>query len=324
MVLWGLFFFQYFIISLLLPLTKVFALTPLPLVNKVSAPTARSSLLDSIRIIAIKALGEAQRNNVSLCEIEFPPLLGEKNEFADVDNVQILNRNRDWSMLTASELANEYGEALWLAFPDRKELELATEAWPGRAYQKCTLTTIEDAASVLAGKEQVAQPWGAQFSRFFEKQITQEGAILGARPETASAPPPKLIFAVQPGDGGPLEDWLNLEQCELNDGFLISCNGAFDKLRGGYYPPIIFPKLASCVDRFISRFETLLYLKSLNEKGRGGWIFRVYPEDWQVHLQDRAGGNTLLVLQSATRPTYQEAVDALLRGKPVVSSSASF
>ena len=56
------------------------------------------------------------------------------------------------------------------------------------------------------------------------------------------APPPKVILAVQPGDGGPLEDWINLEACDTPGSTLVVLNGAFDKLRGGAYPKLIFPK----------------------------------------------------------------------------------
>ena len=58
------------------------------------------------------------------------------------------------------------------------------------------------------------------------------------------------VFAVQPGEGGPLEDWLNLERCAPPDGGLpVSLNGAFANLRGGYYPRRLFQKLADCPGR---------------------------------------------------------------------------
>ena len=125
---------------------------------------------------------------------------------------------------------------------------------------------------------------------------------------------------MQPGEGGPLEDWLNLEKCQPSDGLLVSLNGAFDKLRrcprgraflepsappgrvfsrygprrrygphagGGYYPRILFPKLAECVDRFVGEAEALLVLRSVADKGRAGWLWRVYPEPWQLFAQGK-------------------------------------
>ena len=40
-----------------------------------------------------------------------------------------------------------------MAFPDRKELELARDEWPGERFGAATLTTLEDAAEVLGGAE---------------------------------------------------------------------------------------------------------------------------------------------------------------------------
>mmetsp|Transcript_10607 Transcript_10607/g.35084 ORF Transcript_10607/g.35084 Transcript_10607/m.35084 type:complete len:316 (+) Transcript_10607:1261-2208(+) len=285
-------------------------LSPLPSgisAVRVSRGGQSRAALQEVRALVLKAFKAARAANETLLEVEFPPLLGLKTDFVDVDNVQILDANRDWAMETAAELVNDFGDtkSLWLAFPDRRELELAKKAWPGQAFKRATMTTIEDAAATLKGEESIEQPWGAQLSRLVAGED-----VLGAKPEDLGLGIyPDLIVAVQPGDGGPLEDWLNLEL--LGDRPLLVCNGAFDKLRGGYYPPFLFPKLAKCVDRFIANFETLFYLKALNDKGRSGWIYRVYPENWQVIEQDRHGDDTLL-FDSPTKPSYADAVTALL------------
>lgn len=237
----------------------------------------RINPLAEVREKAMEALSVARSQNLSLVEIEFPPLLGIKNEFVDVDNVQILNANRDWAMEACRPLTDELGDSLWVLFPDRKELELARDAWPGEAYRRATLTTIEDAATALSGEAAVTQPWGAQFSRFVESAIGSE--MLGAAPAVSSTPP-RVTLAVQPGDGGPVEDWINLEACQAEGATLVSVNGAFDKLRGGYYPRIFFPKLGDCIDRFIVNFESIYYLKPINDKGLSGWIYRVFPEPY--------------------------------------------
>jgi len=268
----------------------------------------RANPLAEVRAIASAALARARADQVRLVEVEFPPLLGVKTAFADVDNVQILDANRDWTMETCRELAAELGPSLWIVFPDRKELELAREAWPGGLYQQATLTTIEDAAVALRGD--VLQPWGARFSRFLESAVGSDA--LGAAPDMSAAPHPELIVVCQPGDGGPVEDWINLEQLRLPNATLLCVNGAFDKLRGGYYPRLIFPKLGDCIDRFITDFETIFYLKPLNDKGLSGWLYRVFPEPWQVLLQSR-DGDTKLALAAEDRPNYFDAVDALVR-----------
>ena len=227
--------------------------------------------------------------------------------------VQILNWNRDWCMASMQPLAGELDGELWLAFPDRKELELAREEWPGAAYAKATLTTLEDAAEVLSGSSD--QAWGAAFARAAEGLLGTSN--LGSKPETAGAPAPQVVVAVQPGDGGPLEDWLNLERCQPSDGLLVSVNGAFDKLRGGFYPRPLFPKLAECVDRFVVDAEALVVLKNVADKGRAGWLFRVYPEPWQLFAQGKEA--SLLLETYQDRPAYNDCVATLLKAGPVVA-----
>ena len=140
---------------------------------------------------------------------------------------------------------------------------------------------------------------------------------LGAKPETTTAPAPQVVVAVQPGDGGPLEDWLNLERCQPSDGLLVSVNGAFDKLRGGFYPRPLFPKLAECVDRFVVDAEALVVLKNVADKGRAGWLFRVYPEKWQLFAQGKEASLLLEVYDD--RPSYNACVATLLKAGPVVA-----
>ncbi len=106
-------------------------------------------------------------------------------------------------------------------------------------------------------------------------------------------------------------------------------NGALDKLRGGYYNKFIFPKLAGSIDRFFTKFESVFYLKPISDKGVYGWLYRVYPEPWQVVLQrvkpkgvknrqqqqPSAGPSAIeniRVFVSDQRPTYLEAVAKLV------------
>ena len=284
-------------------------LTPLPSgINtyEVSAG-ARRRPLEALQPVALKALAAAREAGVGVGEIEFPPLLGSKTQFDDVDNVQILDANRDWSMRAMAPLAAELGGAMWLAFPDRKELELARDEWPGAAYERATLTTLEDAAEALTGASE--QAWGAALARKAEE--TFGTTSLGAKPDTGAAPAPAVVFAVQPGDGGPLEDWLNLERCAADGALLVSMNGAFDKLKGGYYPRLLFPKLADCVDRFVLDAESLLYLKAIGDKGKTGWLWRVYPEPWQLVAQGKTSEATVATYDA--RPPYKDAIAALLR-----------
>ena len=96
-------------------------------------------------------------------------------------------------------------------------------------------------------------------------------------------------------------------------------NGALDKVRGGFYPAIFFPKLAATVDRFYNKFESVFYLKPFSDKGVYGWLFRVYPEPWQVvweNVRPGKDGNaevkyeTVAVLEK--KPSYADVVKMLV------------
>jgi hypothetical protein len=171
----------------------------------------------------------------------------------------------------------------------------------------------------------------------------------------------RIQLICQPGNGGPVEDWINVEQfCyntvgksqngiggSDNNNFnnnnnsvtaTIIVNGALDKVRDGYYPPIFFPALAKTMPFYQQQCEALLFVKPITDKGLYGWIYRVYPEPWQIVLQlprrpnvsspssnNRYGKNNeneddtkivvddIVVLTSNTRPSYQEAVNAMIQ-----------
>jgi len=62
---------------------------------------------------------------------------------------------------------------------------------------------------------------------------------------------------------------------------IIVFNGELDRIRSGYYPRLVYRKLAKLADDFIPLFESTLYIH--NFKGaRSGALFRVYPGPWQV------------------------------------------
>ena len=92
-------------------------LTPLPSgINtyEVSAGV-RSRPLEALQPVALRAVEAARAAGVRVGEVEFPPLLGEKTQFDDVDNVQILDANRDWAMRCLQPLAGDLKATLWLA-----------------------------------------------------------------------------------------------------------------------------------------------------------------------------------------------------------------
>jgi hypothetical protein len=139
-----------------------------------------------------------------------------------------------------------------------------------------------------------------------------------------------LYLVCQPGNGGPVEDWINVEKLAKAKPDAITCvvNGALDKVRDGYYPAFVFPALATTVP-FYKNFEAAFFLKPISDKGVYGWIYRVYPEPWQVILQtarpQEKGGQSVVVVEetvaltSPRRPSYAEAVKALLATASVVA-----
>ena len=67
---------------------------------------------------AKNAIDAAIASDVKLLEIEFPPLLGgyqSKSQFDDFDNIQELDKNKDWTMLLAPMFLGEKFLQAWHA-----------------------------------------------------------------------------------------------------------------------------------------------------------------------------------------------------------------
>ncbi len=290
--------------------TKLY-LTPLP---KGISPFEKSisknlDIQQTFRQIAKKAIDNAILSSSSppkLLELEFPPLLGgskTKTQFDDFDNVQELDSNKDWTVqfapmfITTNNNNNnsEYKDGkIWLIFPDVKECELARKEWQGGRYQTSTYTTIEAATEFLVGSGSYSAPWGAAIANGVNQIMMgsndggskNELGLLGDKStldpliKGGANTPPTMNLVIQPGNGGPVEDWINCEKIHLAspESTMVIVNGALDKVRDGYYPGVFFPALAATVDRFYKKFESVFYLKPISDKGVYGWLFRVYPE----------------------------------------------
>jgi hypothetical protein len=238
-----------------------------------------------------KGIDVAISNNVKRIEIEFPPLLGgsqSKSQFDDFDNIQELDKNKDWTMQLAPTFLGEkeYQKGrVWLIFPDLKECELAKTEWAGQRYQEATFTTIEAVTNYLATGVNDNKsngggydaPWGENLMSGLSKIMGGKDGDAGLLGDRASLDPlvegenspAKLWLVIQPGNGGPVEDWVNCEKMALAspDTTMVVINGALDKVRGGFYPAVFFPKLAATVDRFWKKFEPAFYLKPFSDKG---------------------------------------------------------
>jgi hypothetical protein len=253
---------------------------------------------------AKRAIDAAIVDGVKRIEIEFPPLLGgsqSKSQFDDFDNVQELDKNKDWTMLLAPMFLGDkqyQNGKTWLIFPDLKECELAKKEWAGQRYREATFTIIEAVTSYVAtginGEAGAGYdaPWGSSLMSGISKMMgggEGDAGLLGDRAALdpiieGENSPATLWLVVQPGNGGPVEDWVNCEKmsaAQPNTPIVI-INGALDKVRGGFYPAVFFPKLAQTVDRFYNKFDSVFYIKPFSDKGVYGWLYRVYPEPWQI------------------------------------------
>lgn len=317
----------------------------------------RRDVQADFRQLALKALSQAWKDRSSpngsvLWELEFPPLLGgdqSKSQFDDFDNVQELNKNRDWCIewLPSLESATSTKSPIWFILPDLKEVELAKDEWAGQRYRQAAKWTSIEAVSnhySNSGDSSSAasynKPWGATFASGMSALLGgkegdsgllgDQAALDGLGTDDDETSPgakclPRMHLVCQPGNGGPVEDWVNVKALhEAAGGDIPTCivNGALDKVRDGYYPGLIFPKLATTFD-YYREFEALLFLKPISDKGVYGWLFRVYPEPWQVVLQTPVASSKqenlfvvedTVVLVSDTRPTYPQCVEALLEG----------
>ena len=303
------------------------SLSPLP---KDISPFEKSSsksrdIQGEFRQIAEKAVKTAIADGVKQIEIEFPPLLGgslSKSQFDDFDNVQELNENRDWCIQFMINLLNT--KPVWFILPDLKEVELAKEEWTGKRYRDAAVWSSIEAVTDHYSDGSYAKPWGATFASGMSSLLggsNGDAGLLGDQNALDQLEGSAGLHLVcQPGNGGPVEDWVNVEAIHKSSGGDIpTCvvNGALDKVRDGYYPGVVFPKLAKSFP-FYRNFEATFFLKPISDKGVYGWVYRVYPEQWQVYLQVpfQKNGQVLvedrLALVSESRPSYAEAVNALL------------
>jgi Domain of unknown function (DUF1995) len=283
----------------------------------------------NFRGIAAKAIDQAVRDGKMLLEVEFPSLVGgdrTKTQFDDFDNIQELDANRDWCAQLAPMLSAG-GRTNWLVFPDDKECELARRAWEGQRYRRAAkFTSLRAACGSVAGEGQVTKAWGSRLAEAIDKLqggdgILADSSTLDVLDDEIAAP--RLHLVCQPGNGGPVEDWINVEKLHRADPSQVTCvvNGSLNKVRDGYYPALFFPALAATAP-FYRSFEPVFYLKPVSDKGVYGWLYRVYPEPWQVILQtaksaDRGGKVVMtveqtLALSSTSKPSYEQAVKALL------------
>lgn len=292
--------------------------TPLPKnISPFEVASSRQNVPQQLVKLASQAIQRAQKDQVALLEIDFPALIDSKTQFDDFDNLQELDANRDWC---AQLIPSVSATTKWFVLPDDKETELAANEWTGQRYRENSRFTSIRAAVEHVGAP-YSKPWGASIASTVNRLRGGDGVLAdSSRLDDLDDPStPRLQLICQPGNGGPVEDWINVEKLhQPGVTTTVVVNGALDKVRDGYYAPVFFPTLAKTIP-FYDRCDHALLLKPISDKGLYGWLFRVYPEDYQVILQTpeqtKQGTITVqdtVVLTSKTRPKYSEAVKALL------------
>ena len=318
--------------------------TPLP---KGLSPFEKSvskslDIQGTFRKLAQTALERALRDGQTQLELEFPPLAGgdqSKSQFDDFDNLSELDANRDWCAQLVPTLTKKTVKDVWFILPDDKECELTKQEWTGQRYRSaCRFTSIRAALSRVLGEDnqdQMTLAWGTTLASTMNKWFQGGDGILADSSTLDELDPtvsPRLHLVCQPGNGGPVEDWINVQTLHQRSNTLPqqqapTCivNGALDKVRDGYYPGVFFPALAA-TKSFYDDFEAVFWLKPIVDKGLYGWLYRVYPEPWQVILQTvqqqqegRDGQPVRITVQdtvalvSETRPSYPQAVNAMVQ-----------
>jgi hypothetical protein len=267
-----------------------------------------SDITGDVRKLSQSSLQKALNDGLTELEIEFPPLLESKSQFDDFDNVQELNKNRDWCIEWLPTLSNSINP-VWFVLPDTKEVELAKEEWAGQRYrQAASFTSIQAVTESYGSSEddtgEYSKPWGASLatgmSQFLGGGNGDSGLLgdLGSLDPLDESSNPALHLVCQPGNGkflsprrfdfkyagcrlivslfigGPVEDWINVKKFhDLAGGSTPTCivNGALDKVRDGYYNGFIFPGLAKTFD-FYKSFQAVFFLKPISDKGVYGWL----------------------------------------------------
>lgn len=236
------------------------------------------------RKIAAKSILQAIRDGRTQLEVDFPPLIGggsSKTAFDDFDNIQELDANRDWCVQLAPQIVvNPSSWRQWLLLPDDKECELAKKEWGGGQLfrRSAKFTSIRAALVQVAGEAQMTKAWGSTIASTFNKLTGGDGILADSSmlDDLSEDDGARLYLVCQPGNGGPVEDWINVEklhQSSLSKGSTpVTCivNGALDKVRDGYYPAVFFPALAKTVP-FYRKFEPVFFLKPISDKGLYGW-----------------------------------------------------
>mmetsp|Transcript_37993 Transcript_37993/g.150982 ORF Transcript_37993/g.150982 Transcript_37993/m.150982 type:complete len:276 (+) Transcript_37993:39-866(+) len=162
----------------------------------------------------------------------------------------------------------EYSGRLSVAFPDKGEAALAQRSW-----------------KVDEGED-----------RFYISTIE-------AAPRDPNA---ELFFVLNPGFN--VDEYINLENFDDEKRTVVVINGELDRIRGGYYPRIFYPRLHKVAERSLRKFVPIYFFKSYPNRGT---LLRAYPGPWRLFYTS-GQGEIFCLIESEERPAYQE-IEKILR-----------
>jgi hypothetical protein len=209
--------------------------------------------------------------------------------------------------------------AAWLVLSNQEQRKLTATRWPTddpSSDDQTQFTTICAVHAAVVPKAEAAST-ETTVDKVIEEEDDDDVVVLDEKaaddePSSSRAKldddekPLTLVdgsrfqLFCQPGNLGLLEEWVQLEQIvnadDDDDTATVTCivNGALDAVRDGLYPAKYFPELTNTIPCY-QKFTPVLIAKPIVVKGGGymgwvpddvyGWLFRVYPEPWQVYLQ---------------------------------------
>lgn len=112
-----------------------------------------------------------------------------------------------------------------------------------------------------------------------------------------------LVVILNPGFQ--VDEWFQIERFCSEHIPVILFNADLDKLRSGYYPRFLYPKLHATKDKCLTKFEPVYYVRFFVN----GALIRRYPKPWQIVYEK--GGRLYCLSEMDKRPDFQTVRNTL-------------
>eukprot|EP00670_Eutreptiella_braarudii_P004442 CAMPEP_0174297338 /NCGR_PEP_ID=MMETSP0809-20121228/50714_1 /TAXON_ID=73025 ORGANISM="Eutreptiella gymnastica-like, Strain CCMP1594" /NCGR_SAMPLE_ID=MMETSP0809 /ASSEMBLY_ACC=CAM_ASM_000658 /LENGTH=359 /DNA_ID=CAMNT_0015401065 /DNA_START=200 /DNA_END=1279 /DNA_ORIENTATION=- len=253
------------------------------------AATGRRSTLpndygDVVRT-AQRSVAAMLKDGARLVEVDFP-VSGLTSVFGDGEGCEEMSRSAQWIAEFLRGFSQEY-KAIRLFFPD--EGEAATQQ------------------GLVKGNRRVRVDHLTRPSGFSDLLLDVFKRDMGT---TLKDDDDLIVIAYPSFNPNEMISVRELYDADPKKRPIVVINGELDRIRTGYYPGIFYPKLIGAMKDFLPKFDQALYLH--NYKGsKGGVLYRVYPEPWQVFTR-RQGQRVNKVYEQETMPTTKEVALEIL------------